>query len=75
MGQDLKQAVRFYLAAAELAFRNEGHVVFQIQLAKEQDAVPLTRDYIGVAEADWCRSIDQPDAPCLGLPPDGRSRG
>ncbi len=36
----------FYLAAAEIAFRCNGHVVFQIQLAKRQDAVPLTRDYL-----------------------------
>ncbi|WP_321389989.1 cyclopropane-fatty-acyl-phospholipid synthase family protein [Emcibacter sp.] len=36
----------FYLASAECAFRNLGHVVFQIQLAKKQDAAPLTRDYM-----------------------------
>ncbi len=36
---------RFYLIMSELAFRHNGHVVFQIQLAKKQDAVPLTRDY------------------------------
>jgi cyclopropane-fatty-acyl-phospholipid synthase len=36
----------FYLAGAEMAFRNEGHMVFQIQLARRVDAVPLTRDYI-----------------------------
>jgi cyclopropane-fatty-acyl-phospholipid synthase len=36
----------WYLAASEYAFRNMGHVVFQIQLARRQDAVPLTRDYL-----------------------------
>ena len=36
----------FYLAGAELVFRQGGHMVFQIQLAKRQDAEPLTRDYI-----------------------------
>jgi cyclopropane-fatty-acyl-phospholipid synthase len=36
----------FYLCAAELAFRREGQMVFQIQLARQQDAVPLTRDYM-----------------------------
>lgn len=36
----------FYLASAECAFRNLGHVVFQFQLAKRQDSVPLTRDYL-----------------------------
>ena len=41
----------FYLAASEVAFRHSGLMVFQIQLARHQDAVPLTRDYIGVREA------------------------
>lgn len=36
----------FYLSAAETAFQHEGVVVFQIQLARRQQAVPLTRDYI-----------------------------
>ena len=36
----------FYLCGAEIAFRREGHMVFQIQLARRQTAVPLTRDYI-----------------------------
>jgi len=36
----------FYLAGAEMAFRHIGHVVFQIQIAKRIDAVPLTRDYM-----------------------------
>jgi cyclopropane-fatty-acyl-phospholipid synthase len=40
-----------YLAGSEAAFRYEGLVVFQIQLAKKQGAAPLTRDYIGRAEA------------------------
>ena len=36
----------YYLAASELSFRYGEHVVFQLQLAKRQDAVPLTRDYL-----------------------------
>jgi cyclopropane-fatty-acyl-phospholipid synthase len=40
----------FYLCGAEIAFRREGHMVFQIQLALRQTAVPLTRDYIAEAE-------------------------
>ena len=36
----------FYLAACEAVFRYAGHVVFQIQIAKQPDAVPITRDYI-----------------------------
>ena len=36
----------FYLAGSETAFRIDGHMVFQIQISKRQDAVPLTRDYV-----------------------------
>ena len=36
----------FYLASSEIAFRWSGHMVFQLQLSKRVDAVPLTRDYI-----------------------------
>ena len=36
----------FYLAGCEVAFRYMNQMVFQIQLAKKQDAVPLTRDYM-----------------------------
>ncbi|MFC0217499.1 cyclopropane-fatty-acyl-phospholipid synthase [Pseudochelatococcus lubricantis] len=41
----------FYLAGSEMAFRHDGMMVFQIQLARRQDAVPLTRDYIARQEA------------------------
>ena len=37
----------FYLASCEAAFRHAGLAVFQIQLSKRLDTVPLTRDYIG----------------------------
>jgi cyclopropane-fatty-acyl-phospholipid synthase len=36
----------FYLAACEMTFRHQGHMVAQIQLAKSIDAVPVTRNYI-----------------------------
>ncbi len=36
----------FYLAGAELGFRQGRHMVFQLQLAKSLDTVPLNRDYI-----------------------------
>src|SRR5207237_4515636 len=35
-----------YLVGAELSFRNGGMLVFQMQMAKQVDTVPLTRDYI-----------------------------
>lgn len=40
----------FYLCISESAFRRRGHSVFQLQLAKRIDTVPLTRDYIASAE-------------------------
>ena len=40
----------FYLAGCEMAFRFGGILVYQIQLTKDQTAVPLTRDYIAAAE-------------------------
>jgi len=41
----------FYLTGSEMAFRQEAMMVFQIQLAKRQDVVPVTRDYIAQDEA------------------------
>jgi cyclopropane-fatty-acyl-phospholipid synthase len=40
----------FYLAGAHSAFGNDDHVVYQIQLARKRDGVPLTRAYIGETE-------------------------
>jgi cyclopropane-fatty-acyl-phospholipid synthase len=36
----------FYLAASEMSFREQNLMVFQIQITKRQDVVPMTRDYI-----------------------------
>jgi cyclopropane-fatty-acyl-phospholipid synthase len=56
----------FYLACSEVAFRYFGLIVFQLQLARRQDAVPLTRDYI--AEADNAlRALDRADRTRLRL--------
>ena len=40
----------FYLASSEVAFRWQDLVVFQIQLAHDPRAVPLTRDYMSDGE-------------------------
>jgi cyclopropane-fatty-acyl-phospholipid synthase len=45
----------FYLASSELAFRYGGLMVFQAQLARQLDSVPLTRDYMYERERDWAR--------------------
>jgi cyclopropane-fatty-acyl-phospholipid synthase len=41
-----------YLIGSEVAFRQGGHLVMQIQMAKAIDTVPLTRDYM----FDWERA-------------------
>jgi cyclopropane-fatty-acyl-phospholipid synthase len=45
----------FYLAGSETSFRVDGHMVMQLQLAKRQEPVPLTRDYILEREAELRR--------------------
>ena len=41
----------FYLAMSETAFRHEGVVVFQLQLTRRIDALPLVRNYMSDDEA------------------------
>ena len=41
----------FYLKACEMAFKYSNQMVFQIQITRRQDAVPLLRDYV----TDWER--------------------
>jgi len=41
-----------YLVGSELSFRRQGMLVFQMQMSKAIDAVPLTRDYM----FDWERA-------------------
>ncbi len=40
----------FYLGVSEQSFRHRRQFIWQAQLAKKVDAVPITRDYIGEAE-------------------------
>ena len=40
-----------YLVSSEMAFREEGMMVFQIQMTKTQGVVPNTRNYIPEGEA------------------------
>ena len=42
----------FYLQGCEMSFRYWNQMVFQMQITKRQDAVPLTRDYM----LDWERA-------------------
>lgn len=43
----------FYLAGSEASFRWQDLVVYQIQLARKHDAVPITRDYMVEAKRLW----------------------
>ncbi len=56
----------FYLACSEVGFRYFGLMVFQVQLARRQDAVPLTRDYLAEAE-NRLRALDTADRTRLRL--------
>ncbi len=49
----------YYLSMAETAFRWENIAVFQIQLARRQTAVPLTRDYLQEAEEGLKRTASR----------------
>ncbi|MFT8522536.1 class I SAM-dependent methyltransferase [Gluconobacter oxydans] len=46
----------FYLVGAELAFRVQGHMNFQLQLTRSIDAVPFTRDYMFARERESATS-------------------
>lgn len=56
----------FYLASSEMSFRKQNVMVFQIQLSKKQDAVPLTRDYIA-REEQRLRGVEAAKRPVLRL--------
>jgi len=44
----------FYLSMSETAFRYQDIAIFQVQLTRRQEAVPLTRGYIAEREAQLC---------------------
>ena len=43
---------KMYLAVAETGFRYQNLMVFQLQLTKDQKALPFTRDYMHEAERE-----------------------
>jgi cyclopropane-fatty-acyl-phospholipid synthase len=56
----------FYLAASEMAFREQAMMVFQLQLTKRQGPVPMTRDYIA-RETARLRALERGRRPPLRL--------
>ena len=56
----------FYLAASEMAFREQAMMVFQLQLTRRQGIVPMTRDYIA-REETRLRALEGGGRPPLRL--------
>ena len=56
----------FYLAASEMSFREQNMMVMQIQLAKRQGVVPITRDYI-MSEERRLAAVENKRRPPLRL--------
>jgi cyclopropane-fatty-acyl-phospholipid synthase len=56
----------FYLASSEMSFRKQNLMNFQVQLAKRQGVVPMTRDYITREEAKL-RGIERGQRPRLQI--------
>lgn len=48
----------FYLAGAEMGFRHQGLVVFQIQLTKSVNTLPITRDYMSEWERENAPTVE-----------------
>ena len=56
----------FYLAASEMAFAKQNMMVMQIQMAKRQGTVPVTRDYLA-AEENRLHAIERRSRPPIRL--------
>jgi cyclopropane-fatty-acyl-phospholipid synthase len=59
-GETFCRMWEFYLAGAEAAFRHYGLIVFQIQMVKRIDALPITRDYMFEMERWLAQQMDRP---------------
>jgi cyclopropane-fatty-acyl-phospholipid synthase len=46
----------FYLVSVGMMFRTGSQMVFQMQVAKQRDAAPLTRDYITKQESVYLKA-------------------
>jgi cyclopropane-fatty-acyl-phospholipid synthase len=59
----------FFLASAEMCFRKQGLMNFQIQLTRRQEVVPMTRSYIADEEKRLRRKerrLQQPELKLAG---------
>jgi cyclopropane-fatty-acyl-phospholipid synthase len=55
----------FYLASCEMAFRYDGLMVMQLQVAADCDTLPITRDYLAGEEARILRRFHAPAAAAI----------
>jgi cyclopropane-fatty-acyl-phospholipid synthase len=62
-GEEFCRMWEFYLAGSEAAFRFQNFVVFQVQLTRKIDALPITRDYMATAERALPLSRPEGDRP------------
>ncbi len=62
-GEEFCRMWEFYLAGSEGAFRHQGMMVFQAQLVKRIDALPITRDYIFETEQRLRRAANDQRTP------------
>ena len=60
-GEEFCRMWEFYLAGSEAAFRYQGLMVFQIQVVKRIDALPITRDYMFEAEQRLSKAAGPPN--------------
>ena len=61
-GEKFCRMWEMYLAGSETAFRYQNLMVFQLQLTKNQNVLPLTRDYMYDSEREL-RARDAQHAP------------
>ena len=62
-GEEFCRMWEFYLAGSEAAFRFQNFVVFQVQLTKRIDTLPITRDYMAATETTLPLAKSEGDRP------------
>ena len=62
-GEEFCRMWEFYLAGSEAAFRFQNFVVFQVQLIRKIDTLPVTRDYMGTTETALPLAMPDTDRP------------
>jgi hypothetical protein len=51
--EDFRRMREFYLTVSEMSLRFAGFMVFQAQLARQADVLPITHDYMLEQEQSW----------------------